>query len=130
MRLYSNSSWATTNHSARNIDYIVYYRCANPRETRFGNGTQVKPCRSGLRTGWVTYREHRRKGLYVVPSFLLLILCVLCGVIVKSVLKSILTLFRPPNLERNKNKAQMWQCSSTENYYTSDRGTEPKLCTR
>ena len=30
-----------------------------PRETRLGNGTQVKPCRSGLRTGWVTNRESR-----------------------------------------------------------------------
>ena len=34
----------------------------NPRKTRFGNGTQVKPCRSGLTTGWVTNRECRLKG--------------------------------------------------------------------
>ena len=26
------------------------------------NGTQVKPCRSGLRSGWVTNREYRLKG--------------------------------------------------------------------
>ena len=29
----------------------------NLRETQFGNGSQVKPGRSGLRTGWVTNRE-------------------------------------------------------------------------
>ena len=34
----------------------------NPREIRFGNVTQVKPCRSGLRTGWVTNSEYRLKG--------------------------------------------------------------------
>ena len=62
------------------------------RETRFVNGTQVKPCRSGLRTGWVTYREYRLKGTYVVLSFLLLLFCVLCGVIVKGVLKSIFSI--------------------------------------
>ena len=40
-----------------------------------------------------------------------------------------LALFRPPDLEKktNKNKAQMWQCSSLENY-TSGRSTELKLC--
>ena len=54
-----------------------------PRETRFGNGTQVKPCRSELRTGWVRNREYRLKGLYDVLSFLVLLFCVLCGVIVK-----------------------------------------------
>ena len=32
------------------------------RETRFGSGTQVKPCRLGLRIGWVTFREYRREG--------------------------------------------------------------------
>ena len=54
----------------------------NPRETRFSNGTQVKPCRSGLRTGWVINREYLHKGPYVVLSFLLLLLpfCVLCSV--------------------------------------------------
>ena len=58
------------------------------RECRFGNDTQVKPCQSGLRTGWVTNREYRLKATYVILSFLLLLFCVLCGLIVNSVLKS------------------------------------------
>ena len=55
---------------------------------------KVSPvCRSGLRTGWVAYREYRREGPYVVPFFsLLLLFCVLCGVIVKSVFKSIFSI--------------------------------------
>ena len=76
----------------------------------------------------MTYREHRRKGPYVVLSFLLLIFCVLCGVIVKSVLKSIFNIISASEFRNKQNKAQMWQRSSTENCYTSDRGTEPKLC--
>ena len=36
----------------------------------------------------MTHREYRLKGPYVVLSFLLLLFCVLCGVIVNSVLKS------------------------------------------
>ena len=35
----------------------------------------------------MTNREYRRKGPYVVLSFLLLLFCVLCGVIVNSVLR-------------------------------------------
>ena len=38
--------------------------------------TQVKPCRSGLRTGWVTYREYRLEGPYVVLSLRLIAYCV------------------------------------------------------
>ena len=48
----------------------------------------LTPCRSGLRAGWVTSRKYRLKGPYVVLSFLLLLFCVSCGVIVTSVLKS------------------------------------------
>ena len=70
------------------VQYYKYVSRNNPRETRFGNGTQVKPCRSGLRTGWVTNRAYRLKGPYVVLSFLFLLFCVLCGVIVNSILKS------------------------------------------
>ena len=29
------------------VQYYKYVSRNNPRETRFGNGTQVKPCRSG-----------------------------------------------------------------------------------
>ena len=36
----------------------------------------------------MTYREYRREGPYVVLSFLLILFCVLCSVIFKSVLKS------------------------------------------
>ena len=49
---------------------------------------KLSPVDQGLRTGWVTYHEYCRKGPYVVLSFRLLLFCVLCGVIVKSVLKS------------------------------------------
>ena len=63
-----------------------------------------------LRTGWVTNREYRLKGPYVVLSFLLLLFCVLCGVIVNSVYywKADLALFRRPDLEKYKNKEQIW----------------------
>ena len=96
---------------------------------RFGNVTQVKPCRSGLRTGWVTNREHRLKGPYVVLSFLLLF-CVLCGVyIVNSVLKSRFSIISASGFrKRQKQRTNMARCSSPENYYSSGRNTELKLC--
>ena len=102
----------------------------NPRETRFGNGSQVKPGRSGLRTGWVSQpRPDRRKGPYVVLSFLLLLFCVLCGVIVKSVLKRTFSIISPPAFrKRQKRRTNMARCSSPENYYYSGRNTELKLC--
>ena len=56
----------------------------------------------------MTYREYRLKGTYVVPSFLLLFCCVLRGVIVNSVLKADLALFRRLDLEKDKNKEQIW----------------------
>ena len=56
----------------------------------------------------MTNREYRLKGPYVVLSFLLLLFCVLCGVIVTSVLKADLVLFRHPDLEKDKNKEQIW----------------------
>ena len=69
----------------------------------------------------MTNREYRLKGPYVVLSFLLLF-CVLCGVIVNSVLKADLALFRRPDLEKDKNKEQ----SSPEKYYSPGRNTEVK----
>ena len=36
------------------------------------SATLVKPCRSGLETGWITRREDRREGPYFVLSFLLI----------------------------------------------------------
>ena len=38
----------------------------------------------------MTPREYRREGPYFVISFLLLLFCLLCGIIFKSVLKSII----------------------------------------
>ena len=68
----------------------------------------------------MTNREYRLKGPYVVLSFLLF--CVLCGVIVNSILKADLALFRRPDLEKDKNKEQ----SSPEKYYSPGRNTEVK----
>ena len=100
-----------------------------PRETRFDNGTQVKPCRSVLRTGWVTNREYCLKGPYVVLSFLLLLFCVLCGVIVNSVLKSRCSIISAPGFrKRQKQRTNLVRHSSPENYYSSGRNTELKLC--
>ena len=101
--------YASPNSHRRTVNQ-KYVSRNNPRESRFGYGTQVKPCRSGLRTGWVTNREYRLKGPYVVLSFLLLLFCVLCGVIVNSVLKADLALFRRPDLEKDKSKEQMNEC--------------------
>ena len=57
----------------------------------------------------MTNHKHRLEGPYVVLSFLLLLLfCLLCGVIVNSVLKADLALFRRPDLEKDKNKEQIW----------------------
>ena len=57
----------------------------------------------------MTNLEYRLKGPYVVLSFPLLLFCVLCGVyIVNSVLKADLALFRRPDLEKDKNKEQIW----------------------
>ena len=102
------------------------YSRNKPRETRFGNGTQVKPCRSGLRTGWVTNREYRP---YVVLSFLLLLFCLLRGVIVNSVLISRFSIISAPGVrKRQKQRTNLARRSSPENYYSSGRNTELKLC--
>ena len=59
----------------------------------------MKPSRAGFGTGWVTYREYRREGLYFVLSFLLLNFCVLCGG------KSIFSIISAAVLEKNTNTA-------------------------
>ena len=70
---------------------------------------QVKPCRPGLRTGWVTNREYRLKSSYVVLSFLLLLFCIFCGVIVNSVLKSRFSIISASGFrKRQKTKKQIW----------------------
>ena len=109
-------------YRARISIYQKYVSRNNPHETRCGNGTQVKPCRSGLRTGWVTNREYRRKGPYVVLPFFLLLFCVLCGVIVNSVLKSRFSIISASGFrKRKKQRTNMARCSSLENYYSSGR---------
>ena len=83
-----------------------------------------RPCRSGLRTGRVNNREYRVKGPYVVVSFLLLLFCVLCSVIVNSVLKSRFSIISPPAFrKRQKQRTDMAWCCSPENYYYSGRNT-------
>ena len=77
----------------------------------------------------MTNREYRVKGPYVVLSFLLLLFCVLCSVIVNSVLKSRFSIILPPAFrKRQKQRTNMARCSSPENYYYSGRNTELKLC--
>ena len=71
------------------------------------SGAQVKPCR-GLRTGWVSNHEYRLKGPYIVLSFLLLLFCVLCGVIVNSVLKSRFSIISASGFRKGINKEQIW----------------------
>ena len=72
-----------------------------------------------LGTGWVTHREYRREGPYFVLSFLLLLFCVLCGVILKSVLESILSIISAAGFRK---KTQTRQYSSSENYYMLTSG--------
>ena len=69
--------------------------------------------------------EYRLKGPYVVLSFLLLLFCVLCGVIVNSVLKSRFSIISVSGFrKRKKQRTNMARCSSRENYYSSGRNTE------
>ena len=77
----------------------------------------------------MTNREYRLKGPYVVLSFLLLLFCVLCGVIVNSVLKSRFSIISAPGFrKRQKQRTNLARRSSPENYYSSGRNTELKLC--
>ena len=70
----------------------------------------------------MTKREYRLKGPYVVLSFLLLLFCVLCGVIVNSVLKSRFSIISASGFrKRKKQRTSMARCSSLENYYSSGR---------
>ena len=95
------------------------------------SGAQVKPCRSGLRTGWVTHREYRLKGPYVVLSFLLLFFCALCGRLLLTVYwKAELALFLRPDLENEKSKEQIWPGAVRPKITdSSGRNTELELCT-
>ena len=75
----------------------------NPRKTRFfSSATKVKPCQAGLGTGWVTHCEYRREGPYFVLSFLLPLFSVLCSVIFKSVLKSIISIISATWFRKNR----------------------------
>ena len=81
---------------------------------------QVKPRRARLGTGWVTHREYRREGPYFVLSLLVLLYCILCGVLFKSLLKSILSNISAAGF--SKKKTQKRQYSSRENYYRLTSG--------
>ena len=71
--------------------------------------------------------QYHLKGPYVVLSFLLLLFCVLCGVIVNSVLKSRFSIISASGFrKRQKQRTNMARCSLPENYYSSDRNTELK----
>ena len=61
----------------------------------------VKPCRAGLETGWVKYRLG---GLDFVLSFLFLFFCVLCGVILNSVFKSVFSIMSAAGFRKTKQK--------------------------
>ena len=54
----------------------------------------------------MTNREYRLKGPYIVLSFLLLF-CVLCGVIVNSVLKSRFSVISVSGFRKRQNKVQI-----------------------
>ena len=68
--------------------------------------TQVKPCRSGLRTGWVTNREYRLKVHTLFFLFFFFFAYILCGVTVTVYWKADLALFRRPDLEKKKTKTK------------------------
>ena len=105
------------------VQYYKYVSRNNPRETRFGNGTQVKPCRSGLRTGWVTNREYRLKGPYVVLLFFFF-LAYYVVLLLTVYWKADLALFRRPDLEKDKNK----KTNMARSLWWKSRNTELKLC--
>ena len=131
-----------------NINY-KYVSRHNPKETRFfSSATQVKPCQAGLGTGWVTPCEYRREFPCYALSFLLLLFCILCGVIFKSILKSIVSIISaavfikknkqtntkvPLGSSRNgcvtNQQTAAKETCSREKYYklTSGRSTELKL---
>ena len=66
----------------------------------------------GLGTGRVTHREYRHEGPYFVLSFLRLLFCLLCGVIFKRELKSILSIISATGFTK---KTPTRQYSSREN---------------
>ena len=108
------------------VNLFLLYTRNTYLATRCGNLSPL-----GLRTGWVTIREYclTSKGPYVVLSFLLLLFCVLCGVIVNSVLKSRFSIISASGFrKRKKQRTNMARCSSPENYHSSGRNIELKLC--
>ena len=97
----------------------------------FSGAYQVKPRRAGLRTGWVTHRDYRREGPYFILSFLLLHFCILCGVIFKCVLKSILSIISAAGFETTKKKqtkteVQLVSIAAVFRLVTQPLSDEPK----
>ena len=82
--------------------------CFAQRWFNLCSGAPVKPCQSGLRTGWVTHREDRLKGPYVVLSFLLLLFAYYVVLLLTVYWKADLALFLRPDLEKEKIKEQIW----------------------
>ena len=112
----------------RNINQ-QYVSSNNHRKTRlFSSATQVKPCRAGLRTGWITHREYCREGPFFVLSFLFLLSCLLCEVIFKSVLKIILSIVSAAGFGKKTNTAVQF----TRNllYFGPWYRTETLICRR
>ena len=75
------------------------------------NGTQVKPCRSGLRTGWMTNRAYRLKAKVHTLFFLFFFFFFFAYYVVLLLTvywKADVALFRRPDLEKDKNKEQIW----------------------
>ena len=73
------------------------------RETRFfSSATQVKPCRAGLRNGWVTHCEYRLEVLYFVLLFFLFSFACCVLLFLKAYWKAYLALFGPLDLEKKR----------------------------
>ena len=58
----------------------------------------------------MTHHEYRREGPYFALSFLVLLFCVLCGVIFKSVLKSLLSIISAAEFRKKKHKHSSTVC--------------------
>ena len=90
------------------IYFLFFKKLFRPEKFNLCSGAQVKPFPSGLRTGWVTHREDRLKGPYVVLSFLLLLFAYYVVLLLTVYWKADLALFLRPDLEKEENKEQIW----------------------
>ena len=82
-----------------------------PEKFNLSSDAQVKPCRSGLRTGWVTHREGRLYIKVHTLFFLFLDFFFFAYYVVLLLTvywKADLALFLRPDLEKEKNEQQIW----------------------